>query len=134
MNIPSYDDTLRILAGMLAERYPDEARAGIRRSTIETTHRRNTSDLLGFICDELGITRQEIASPSRASEITYARRIAAYILHHIAGVSVSGIARMLDRHHTSVLSMLKNPPNNERFQLLVGRATEFWSGTRHGTD
>lgn len=51
----------------------------------------------------------ELLSASRKPKLVAARRDAARRLHEAHGLGPSEIGRLLDRHHTSVLSLLREP-------------------------
>jgi chromosomal replication initiation ATPase DnaA len=58
------------------------------------------------ICDEHKMSREELLSGMTANVCRVRRKIAFY-LHHERGLSTNVIAEMLNRDHSSVVSMLR---------------------------
>lgn len=87
-----------------------------------------------FICSELGIEEAELRSDLRTQDVIHARKIAYFALRDIAKMTLSSIARMFDRHHTSIMYLLDRPPTDEQSSRVLRRAAAFWSGESYDID
>lgn len=80
-----------------------------------------------------GITADELKSPSRARRFFVARKLMGIWVLGVVGITQSEYARYLGRDHTSVMSMMKNVPEDEtiEWQEIVERYLDFVG--YHGT-
>ena len=75
-----------------------------------------------------GITRAELASPSRVPRVAHARQLAMYLSRELTDAPVTAIARAFDRDHTTVLHAIRAvegrlEPGSETL-LTIHRARE----------
>jgi chromosomal replication initiator protein len=59
------------------------------------------------VCAVMGLTRQDLLSPSRSPRITRARHLAMYMARELSGLSLAQIAREFDRDHSTVLHAVR---------------------------
>jgi len=65
--------------------------------------RSDADTILGAVCAEFGITKDDLLSKKREATISHARQITMYLLREDAGLSVARIGRELERDHSTVL-------------------------------
>ena len=59
------------------------------------------------VCAVLGISRDELLSPSRSPNVTRARHLAMYLTRELSGLSLAQIAREFRRDHSTVLHAVR---------------------------
>jgi chromosomal replication initiator protein len=83
---------------------PDQARQALHPLVAES-EQPSAELIVQVVCRYFHIAPDQIAGPTRARGITYARHIAMYLLHERASCSLSQIGQLLGhRDHTTVLS------------------------------
>ena len=63
------------------------------------------------VCTVLGLSRDELLSPSRSARITRARHLAMYLARELSGQSLAQIARAFQRDHSTVLHAVRRVAN-----------------------
>ena len=72
---------------------------------LQSQERPTAEIILNLVSEHLHVSREHLAGPSRARDVTYARHIAMYLLRSISQRSLSDIGRLLgNRDHSTVLS------------------------------
>jgi chromosomal replication initiator protein len=59
------------------------------------------------VCAVLGLSREDLVSPSRAPRVTRARHLAMYLARELSGASLARIAREFNRDHSTVLHAVR---------------------------
>jgi chromosomal replication initiator protein len=59
------------------------------------------------VCSVLGVSRQDLLSPSRTARVSRARHVAMYLARDLTSLSLAQIAREFDRDHTTVLHAVR---------------------------
>ena len=67
------------------------------------------------VCQERGLAVEDLLSGSHAWELVAARRLVAHELR-VRSLSLPAIGRILHRHHTSILYLLRVPARQVKFQ------------------
>jgi chromosomal replication initiator protein len=78
-----------VLSGL----YPDRRPTGPR----------SISDVQAAVCDDFGLTVDELRSPSRAARVTWPRQVAMYLSRELTDASLPAIGREFDRNHATVI-------------------------------
>lgn len=65
--------------------------------------RGDVDTILRAVCDEFGVTKDDLLSKKREATISQARQITMYLLREDAGLTVARIGRELERDHSTVL-------------------------------
>ena len=63
------------------------------------------------VCAVLGLSRDELLSPSRSARVTRARHLAMYLARDLSGQSLAQIARAFRRDHSTVLHAVRRVDN-----------------------
>ena len=73
------------------------------------------SNLVDKVCEKYKISKHDVFSKSRTSEVVRARSIVYNLLYEHYNVSVSSIGRVFNQDHTTVLYSLKSKHKKKRY-------------------
>lgn len=93
------------------------------------------------VCDEFGITTDQLKSASHKWKYADARAVLCYVLHERWHLSLSAVGALLIRHHSTVLCAARKvkmwrenrnifPRENYQVDRVIERITTI---TKHGT-
>ena len=72
---------------------------------LRQPHQPTTSEILQAVCYHFQLSREQLAGPSRARDVTFARHISMYLLHRYGSHSLNSIGQLLGgRDHSTVLN------------------------------
>lgn len=93
---------------------------------------RRGDPVLCAVCAVYDVQRADLEGTSVVPELAEMRRVAAYILHRDAGLSVAAVGRLLRRHHATIIHHLsrivRHQTDEERWAIAEVRTT-----LAHGT-
>ena len=67
--------------------------------------------IFDIVCAQYGVTKEDIRSKKRNSDILRARNVSMYLIRTITDMSLVAIGRVFSRDHTTVLNSLTNVEN-----------------------
>ena len=91
--------TAELAAEVLGSLYPDAA----GRPTL----RRSVEEIQARTCEALGVSLEELRSPSRAAGVAWARQVAMYLSRELTDATLPAIGAAFGRNHTTVLHACK---------------------------
>jgi len=81
---------------------------GLMPGTLIVGNRKNVDDIISIVCDEFGLTSEEIKSRHRYRRLTDARSIAIFLIRKHTNYSLFDTAKIFGgRDHTTALHSLK---------------------------
>ena len=100
----------------------------LQKKPIEDSNKRNTiigrynnanmevvSKLVDKVCQRYTVSKHDVFSKGRTSDVVRARSIVYNLLHEKYHVSISSISRVFNQDHTTVLHSLKNKEQKKRY-------------------
>jgi len=81
--------------------------------------------ILSKICDATGLSVKQITGRNRKAELVLARHVAMYVIRDVSGQTLSSIARMFNRDHTTVIYAISHVINmievgSPQYTKLIG--------------
>ena len=73
------------------------------------------SKLVDKVCERYTISKHDVFSKGRTTDVVRARSIVYNLLHEEYNVSISSMARVFDQDHTTVINSLKNKKEKRRY-------------------
>jgi len=73
------------------------------------------SKLVDKVCERYTVSKNDVFSKGRTSDVVRARSIVYNLLHEEYNVSISSMARVFDQDHTTVINSLKNKKEKRRY-------------------
>ena len=73
------------------------------------------SKLVDKVCERYTVSKHDVFSKGRTTDVVRARSIVYNLLHEEYNVSISSMARVFDQDHTTVINSLKNKKEKRRY-------------------